>query len=88
MRVTAGAFEREAIRPFVLGRFTDMLLAVEKHPAMLFFSTTRNRSDRLRRGPARQRGLNENLASETLELHTLGVDGGYTRPTSPSSRAC
>jgi uncharacterized protein (DUF1800 family) len=45
-RIWAGSFEREAIRPHVLGRFSDMLKAVEQHPAMLFFSTTSNRSDR------------------------------------------
>ncbi|MDR6950939.1 uncharacterized protein (DUF1800 family) [Ancylobacter sp. 3268] len=80
MRITAGAFEREAIRPYVLGRFADMLKAVEQHPAMLFYLDN-NQSI----GPTsntalkNKRGLNENLARETLELHTLGVDGGYTQ---------
>lgn len=77
-RVMAGAFEREAIRPHVLGRFEDMLIAAESHPAMLDFL-----DNRLSIGPAspagkrRGRGLNENLAREILELHTLGVSGGY-----------
>lgn len=75
VRATAGAFEREAIRPHVLGRFADMLLAVESHPTMLFYldnqqSVGPNSGTGLRRG----RGLNENLAREILELHTLGVD--------------
>jgi len=76
----AGAFEREAIRPHVFGRFADMLLAVVRHPAMLVYldngqSIGPNSTVGLRRG----RGLNENLARELLELHTLGVEGGYTQ---------
>ena len=73
-----GAFEREAIRPHVSGRFMDMLLAATRHPAMLLYldnasSVGPNSIVGRRRG----RGLNENLAREILELHTLGVDGGY-----------
>jgi uncharacterized protein (DUF1800 family) len=80
LRVTAGAFEREAIRPHVFGRFADMLLAVEQHPSMIMFldnylSIGPNSPAGSRRG----RGLNENLAREILELHTLGVDGGYSQ---------
>lgn len=76
----AGAFEREAIRPHVFGRFAEMLLAVVRHPAMLVYldngqSIGPNSVVGLRRG----RGLNENLARELLELHTLGVEGGYTQ---------
>ena len=80
IRVVAGAFEREAIRPHVLGRFSDMLLAAERHPAMIFFLDNQQSA-----GPAsvagmrRGRGLNENLGREILELHTLGVAGGYTQ---------
>ena len=80
VRILAGAFEREAIRPHVYGRFEDMLLAVETHPAMLFFLDNQQSV-----GPASKasnhgkRGLNENLAREIMELHTLGVDGGYTQ---------
>jgi len=95
----AGAFEVEAIRPHVLGRFDDMLVAVEQHPAMLFFldqngsigpdSPVAERAEaRAQRNdlgnqavnkPARKIGLNENLARETMELHTLGVRSGYTQ---------
>ncbi len=78
LRASIGAFEREAIRPHVLGRFTDMLQAVEQHPAMLLFLDNENSTGpQSRTGAAGKRGLNENLAREILELHTLGVDGGY-----------
>ncbi|KAA3450482.1 hypothetical protein C7I87_12790 [Mesorhizobium sp. SARCC-RB16n] len=79
VRASAGAFEREAIRPFVLGRFADMLMAVERHPAMLFYlDNQQSIGPDSRAGRNRQRGLNENLAREILELHTLGV-GGYSQ---------
>ncbi|AMA55994.1 DUF1800 domain-containing protein [Bradyrhizobium sp. CCGE-LA001] len=79
-RVWAGAFEREAIRPHVLGRFADMLKAVEQHPAMLFFlDNQQSLGPDSRAGQNRKRGLNENLAREIMELHTLGVGGGYTQ---------
>lgn len=79
-RIWAGAFEREAIRPHVLGRFADMLKAVEQHPAMLFFlDNQQSLGPDSRAGQNRKRGLNENLAREIMELHTLGVDGGYTQ---------
>jgi uncharacterized protein (DUF1800 family) len=83
----AGAFEMEAIRPHVLGRFDDMLVAVERHPAMqIFLDQTRSvgpdsmaamRAEQ--RNPDNKRGLNENLAREIMELHTLGVRSGYTQ---------
>lgn len=83
----AGSFEREAIRPHVLGEFNDMLLAVETHPAMLLYldnylsvgphSPAALRA--VRRQVQRRIGINENLAREILELHTLGVGGGYTQ---------
>ena len=80
VRATAGSFEREAIRPFVLGRFSDMLLAVEHHPAMLFYlDNAQSVGPDSRAGQNRKRGLNENLAREIMELHTLGADGGYTQ---------
>ncbi|WP_137929348.1 DUF1800 domain-containing protein [Mesorhizobium comanense] len=80
VRASAGAFEREAIRPFVLGRFADMLTAVERHPAMLFYlDNQQSVGPDSRAGKNRQRGLNENLAREILELHTLGVGSGYTQ---------
>lgn len=80
-RASAGAFEREAIRPFVLGRFEDMLLAVETHPAMLFYlDNQQSFGPDSPAGQKQHRGLNENLGREILELHTLGVGGGYGQP--------
>ncbi len=84
-RVTAfaSAFERDAIRPHVLGKFSDMALAVEQHPAMLIylnqFQSIGPESPAAARNPNRKRGLNENLAREIMELHTLGVRSGYTQ---------
>jgi uncharacterized protein (DUF1800 family) len=79
-RMWAGSFEREAIRPFVLGRFGDMLKAVEQHPAMLFFlDNQQSLGPESRAGQNRKRGLNENLAREIMELHTLSVGGGYSQ---------
>jgi uncharacterized protein (DUF1800 family) len=78
--IWAGAFEREAIRPHVLGRFGDMLKAVEQHPAMLFFlDNQQSVGPTSKAGQNRKRGLNENLAREIMELHTLGVGSGYTQ---------
>ncbi|MCC2104978.1 MAG: DUF1800 family protein [Hyphomicrobiales bacterium] len=80
VRAIAGAYEREAIRPHVLGRFADMLAAVEQHPAMIFYlDNQQSIGPNSRAGQNRRRGLNENLAREILELHTLGVGGGYTQ---------
>jgi uncharacterized protein (DUF1800 family) len=80
VRATAGSFEREAIRPHVLGRFADMLKAVESHPAMLFYlDNAQSFGPNSPAGRNGKRGLNENLAREILELHTLGVAGGYTQ---------
>src|SRR3954451_22914957 len=79
-RMWAGSFEREAIRPHVLGRFGDMLKAVEQHPAMLFFlDNQQSLGPDSRAGQNRNRGLIENLARELMELHTLGVGGGYSQ---------
>lgn len=79
-RIWAGAFEREAIRPHVLGKFADMLKAVEQHPAMLFFlDNQQSIGPNSRAGQRGKRGLNENLAREIMELHTLGVGSGYTQ---------
>jgi uncharacterized protein (DUF1800 family) len=83
----AGPFEAEAIRPHVLGRFEDMLVAVAQHPAMLLYldqaqsigPASRAAQIAAERNPQRRRGLNENLAREILELHTLGVRSGYTQ---------
>lgn len=79
-RIWAGSFEREAIRPHVLGRFADMLRAVEQHPAMLFFlDNQQSIGPNSKAGQNGKRGLNENLAREIMELHTLGVGGGYSQ---------
>lgn len=76
----AGGYEREAIRPNVLGRFAQMLQAAESHPAMLLYlDNTQNFGPRSPSGVNASKGVNENLAREILELHTLGVDGGYTQ---------
>ena len=76
----AGPYEREAIRPHVLGRFADLLLAVESHPAMLFYlDNVQSMGANSIAGINRDKGLNENLARETLELHTLGVRSGYSQ---------
>ncbi len=82
----AGLYEREVIRPHVLGGFTDMVLASARHPAMLLYLDNflsvgpRSRGARFaERRTGRARGLNENYARELMELHTLGVDGGYTQ---------
>ena len=65
--------------PYVLGRFIDMLQAVESHPAMLYYlDNVRSMGADSIAGINRDKGLNENLARENLELHTLGVHGGYT----------
>lgn len=79
-RIWAGSFEREVIRPHVLGRFSDMLLAVEQNPAMLFYlDNQQSIGPNSRAGRNRKRGLNENLARELMELHTLGVGNGYSQ---------
>jgi uncharacterized protein (DUF1800 family) len=91
----AGTLENEAIRPHVGGRFADMLIAVEQHPAMIAFLdnqysigehsevavlAAQRQAKRAANGePARRFGINENLAREILELHTLGVNGGYSQ---------
>jgi uncharacterized protein (DUF1800 family) len=78
--LTAGTFEREAIRPHVWGRFEELLLATARHPSMLvYLDNAGSIGPSSRAGRRRERGLNENYARELLELHTLGVDGGYTQ---------
>ena len=76
----SGAYEREAVRPHVLGRFTDLVQAVEGHPAMLFYlDNVGSMGANSIAGINRSRGLNENFAREAMELHTLGVRSGYTQ---------
>lgn len=75
-----GQYEREAVRPHVFGRFEDLVLAAEQHPAMLFYlDQARSVGPGSMAGQRRNAGLNENLAREMLELHTVGSDGGYTQ---------
>ncbi|HEX5320439.1 MAG TPA: DUF1800 domain-containing protein [Stellaceae bacterium] len=82
----AGLLEFEAIRPHLFGRFSDLLLAVEQHPAMLVYldqAQSIGPNSEIGRIAAerggKQRGLNENLAREIMELHTLGVRTGYSQ---------
>lgn len=80
VRPLCGAFEREAIRPHVRGKFADMLVAVKSHPAMLLYlDNARSIGPASFAGLRRNKGLNENLAREILELHTLGVRTGYSQ---------
>src|SRR5947207_10088465 len=80
VRQICGAYEREVIRANVLGRFGDLLLAVESHPAMLIYlDNARSIGPASIAGLRQRRGLNENLAREILELHTLGVRTVYTQ---------
>jgi uncharacterized protein (DUF1800 family) len=92
-RLLLTSYERDAIRPHVLGKFKELIKATARHPAMLFYldnwqSVDPGAMERLTRfrrtkgpegAPLRPRGLNENYARELLELHTLGVDGGYAQ---------
>jgi uncharacterized protein (DUF1800 family) len=95
LKFLVGDYERQVIRPHAWGRFEDLLIATAKSPAMLFYldnwlsadpdASSRRPGGRARRAMARpqpqrpRRGLNENYAREVMELHTLGVDGGYTQ---------
>ena len=87
-----GAYEREALRPHIMGYFADLLKSATQHPAMIMYLDNqtsispevgeKRRQQRMKRGlgpPEGPTGINENLAREILELHTLGVDGGYTQ---------
>ena len=87
-RVLLTSYERDAIRPHVLGRFHDLLLATARHPAMLFYlDNVQSQAPRddvqppfgANAAQLRRPGLNENYGRELMELHTLGVDGGYTQ---------
>ncbi len=80
LRALAGPFEREAIRPNVLGKFSTLLVAAESHPAMILFLDNQNSiGPNAAPGKFAGKGLNENLAREIMELHTLGVGSGYTQ---------
>ena len=78
------SYDRDTVRPHALGRFRDLLLATAKSPAMLFYldnwmSVAPNAFLASRAPNLRRQGINENYARELMELHTLGVDGGYTQ---------
>ena len=78
--VWVGNYEEQAIRPFALGRFRDLLFATTKHPAMLvYLDNTLSTAPGSAGARGKQKGLNENFAREVMELHTLGADGGYTQ---------
>ena len=80
MRALAPTLEREAIAPHIAGKFATLLLAVEQHPAMLvYLNNEQSFGPDSIIGKRSRHGLNENLAREILELHTLGVEGGYTQ---------
>lgn len=75
-RIWIGDYEAQAIRPYALGHFRDLLMAVAKHPAMLAYLDATQNTASARTGADR---LNENFAREVMELHTLGIAGGYTQ---------
>ncbi|MBU2880844.1 DUF1800 domain-containing protein [Psychrosphaera sp. B3R10] len=79
LNVLAPTLEREAIAPNLFGNFEDLLVAVVKHPAMLLYLNNERSFGPNSKMGKRGKGLNENLAREILELHTLGVNGGYTQ---------
>jgi uncharacterized protein (DUF1800 family) len=76
LRVLMGHYEHYAIRPFAMGKFSDLLKATAHHPAMLYYLDNALSAGNVNTG---NRGLNENYARELMELHTLGVDGGYSQ---------
>ncbi len=74
------AYERDVIRPNVFGKFKDLLLATAKSPAMLFYLDNWQSVGTDAKAPGKNKsGLNENYGRELMELHTMGVDGGYTQ---------
>ncbi len=80
MRILVGLYEAEALRPNLAGRFAPLLRAAILHPAMLaYLDQPKSMGPHSPAGRKRGRGLNENLARELIELHTLGADGGYTQ---------
>ncbi|EKD08632.1 DUF1800 domain-containing protein [Arthrospira platensis] len=79
-RIWIGSYEEHAIRPHVWGKFRTLLGATARHPAMLFYlDNWQNTAPNSPGATGRFQGLNENYARELLELHTLGVEGGYTQ---------
>lgn len=79
-RFLVGSFEQQAIRPYALGKFRDLLEATAHHPAMLFYlDNWQNTAPDSPGSKGKLKGINENYARELMELHTLGVDGGYSQ---------
>jgi uncharacterized protein (DUF1800 family) len=79
-KIWTAAYEEQAIRPYALGKFRDLVYATCHHPAMLFYlDNWQNSAPGAKGAKGAQSGLNENYARELMELHTLGVDGGYTQ---------
>jgi uncharacterized protein (DUF1800 family) len=78
-RALVASYERDAIRPYALGSFRTLLGATAKHPAMLFYLDNVVSSTPRPNAKGKAQGLNENYARELMELHTLGVDGGYSQ---------
>jgi uncharacterized protein (DUF1800 family) len=79
-RLWVGTFEEQAIRPHALGRFRDLLEATARHPAMMFYlDNIENTAPGSPGARGKNTGINENYARELMELHTLGVNGGYTQ---------
>ena len=78
-KLWVGAYEQQAIRPYALGKFRDLLGATARHPAMLFYLDNWQNSKPSQNKQGKTRGLNENYARELMELHTLGVDSGYNQ---------
>jgi uncharacterized protein (DUF1800 family) len=82
-RALVSSYERDAIRPYALASFRTLLGATAKHPAMLYYldnvASSAPKADGKGNGKGKSGGLNENYARELMELHTLGVDGGYTQ---------
>jgi uncharacterized protein (DUF1800 family) len=76
-RLWVGAYEQQAIRPYALGKFRDLVGATAKHPAMLFYLDNWQNVAPVTNKKGKSKGLNENYARELMELHTLGVDDGY-----------
>ena len=78
-RALIAGYERDAIRPYALGNFRDLLGATAKHPAMLYYLDNVQSSAPNPNAKGKAGGLNENYARELMELHTLGVDAGYSQ---------
>ena len=79
-RLWVGTYERDAIRPYALGNFRNLLGATAHHPAMLFYlDNWLNTAPGSKGARGRFKGLNENYARELMELHSMGINGGYTQ---------